>query len=167
MTSRCWGLLQEGVEGLFDLVVEVRWSAVEDAGGLASAVEEEERGNGGDVAEGLSGRGVSDSPVQVGTEGAHGGANLVLGGFDCKGKDGELVAVFMLQIAEPLESGTAGRTPGSPELDENDATGEFVCGKRMAGEIGQLELRKGSEFVSGGAGAKVLAANDVFFARQD
>jgi hypothetical protein len=45
-------LLQEGVEGFLDLVVEVGRSAEEDAGSFAGAVEKEERWDGGDVAEG-------------------------------------------------------------------------------------------------------------------
>ena len=74
------------------MVVEVGGSAVEDAGRFAGAVEEEEGGDGGDVAEGLGGGGVGDGPMEIGTERADGGADLVFGGFDGEGEDGEGVS---------------------------------------------------------------------------
>ena len=89
-------LLQEGVEGLLDLVVEVGRSAEEDAESFTGAIEKEERGDGGDVAEGLGGGCIGDGPVQVGAERTGGGADLVLRGFDGEGEDGESVAVLAL-----------------------------------------------------------------------
>jgi hypothetical protein len=160
-------LLQKGVEGVFDLGVEVGWGAVEDAGGFAGAVEEEEGGNGGDVAEGLGGGGVGDGPMEIGAEGGDGGADLVLGGFDGEGEDGEIVAVFALEFAEPFESGTAGRTPGGPELDEDDAAGEILAIERLAGEIGELEVRKRGDFLGSACGVGMLAGDDVFSSGED
>jgi hypothetical protein len=114
------------------LGVEVGRGAVEDAGGFAGTVEEEKGGDGGDVAKGLGGGGVGDGPVEIGAEGADGGANLVFGGFDGQSEDGEIVAVLALEFAEPFEGGAAGRAPGGPELDENDAVGEIVLIERLA-----------------------------------
>jgi hypothetical protein len=122
--------------------VEVGRGAVEDAGGLAGTVEEEEGGDGGDVAEGLGGGGVGDGPVEIGAERRDGGADLVFGGFDGQGEDSEVVAVLALEFAEPFESGAAGRAPGGPELDEDDAAREIVLSERLAGEIGELEARE-------------------------
>ena len=65
--------------------MEVGGSAVEDTGGFAGAVEEEEGGDGGDVAEGLSGGSIGDGPVQAGAERVCGGADLVFWGFDGQG----------------------------------------------------------------------------------
>ena len=43
----------------------------------------------------------------------------------------------------------AGRAPGGPELDQDDAIGELVRGERMAGKIGELERGEESEFAGG------------------
>jgi hypothetical protein len=160
-------LLQEGVEGFFDLGVEVGRGAVEDAGGFSGAVEEEECGDGGDVAEGLGGGGVGDGPVEVGAERSDGGADLVFGGFNGQGEDGEVVAVLALEFAEPLEGGATGRAPGGPELDEDYTAGEVLAIERLAGEIGESEVGKGGEFLGGAGGVGVLAADDVFSSGED
>ena len=147
--------------------VEVGRGAVQDAGSFAGAVEEEEGGDGGDVAEGLGGRGVGDGPVETRAEGGDGGADLVFGGFDGQSEDGEVVAVLALEFAEPFESGAAGRTPGGPELDENNLAGEVLAIEGLAGEIGQLEARKGGEFLGGAGGVGMLAVDDVFSTGED
>ena len=108
--------------------VEVGRGAVEDAGGFAGAVEEKEGGDGGDVAEGLGSGGIGDGPVEIGAEGADGRADLVLGGFNGQGEDSQIVAMLALEFAEPFESGAAGRAPGGPELDEDDAAGKLISG---------------------------------------
>ena len=147
--------------------MEVGRGAVEDAGGFAGAVEEKEGGDGGDVAEGLGGGGVGDGPVQVGAEGACGGADLVFGRFDGEGEDGEVVAVFALEFAEPLESGAAGWAPGGPELDEDDAAGKLVGGERLTKKISQFELRESGDFLGDGGGCGLFAGDNIFFAGED
>ena len=158
------GLLEEEVEGFFNLVVEVGGSAVKDAGGFAGTVEEEKGGDGGDVAEGLGGGGVGDGPVEIGAERTDCGADLVLRGFDSEGEDGEFVAMLAFQLPEPFEGGAAGRTPGGPEFDEDKAAGEVGGSEGMARKVGQLELGKGGNLVRGCVGPGVFASNDVFLA---
>ena len=161
------GLLKEGVKGFFDLVVKVGGSAVEDARGFAGAVEEEERGDRGDIAEGLGCGGVGDSPMQVGAERTGGGADLVFRGFDGEGEDGEFVTMLTLQLAEPLKGGAAGRTPGGPEFDEDDATGELSGGEGTAGKIGESELGKRGNLVRGCVRPRVFPGSDVLFTREN
>ena len=116
--------------------MEFRRGAVEDTGGFAGTVEEEESGDGSDVAEGLGGGGIGDGPVESRAEGGGGGADLVFRGFDGQGEDGEVVAVLALEFTEPFEGGAARRAPGGPELDEDNAAGEALRIERLAGEIG-------------------------------
>jgi len=94
MGNKLEHLLEKRVEGFLDLVVEVGGCAVEDAGSFAGTVEEEESGDGGDIAEGQGGGGIGDGPVEIGTKRTSGRANLVLGGFDGQGEDGELIAML-------------------------------------------------------------------------
>ena len=74
--------------------VEVGRGAVEDAGSFTGAIEEEESGDGGDITEGQGGGGIGDGPVEIWAEGTDGGANLILGGLDGQGEDGELIAML-------------------------------------------------------------------------
>jgi hypothetical protein len=149
------------------LGVEVGRSAVEDAGSFAGTVEEEKGGDGGDVAEGQAGGRIRDGPVEIGAEGADGGADLVFGGFDGQGKDGEVVAVLALEFAEPFEGGAAGRAPGGPELDENDATGEILAIEELAGEIGEFEVGQGRDFLRSTGAVGMLAGDYVFSSGED
>lgn len=59
-------LLEQCFQFSFDLIVEVERCAVEDADALGGTVEEEEGGDGDDVAEGLGCGGIGDGPVEVG-----------------------------------------------------------------------------------------------------
>ena len=160
-------LLQEQAEGFLYLLVEVGRGAVEDAGGFAGAVEEEHGGHGSDVTETLRGGRVGDGPVQIGAQRCDGGADLIFGRFDGKREDGDVVAVLAFEFAEPFKRGAAGRAPGGPELNENDAIGELVRGQRVAGKIGELDCGKRSEFAGGTGFGRVLAADDIFFAGED
>jgi hypothetical protein len=141
--------------------------AVEDARGLPGAVKEEEGRNCGDVAEGLGGKGVGDGPVQAGAERAGGGTDLVFGGFDSQGEDGDVLAVLALELAKPFESGAARRAPSGPELDEDDASRQLFRLERLAGKIGKLHLGEGGDLLGSGGSDGVFTSYDVFLACKD
>jgi hypothetical protein len=149
------------------LVVEVGRGAVEDAGGFSGAVEEEHGGHGGDVAEGLSGGRIGDSPAEIRAERGDNRANLSFGRLDGESDDDEVVAMPLLEFAKPFESGATWRAPSGPEFDEDYAIGELIVGQRAAGEVSYLEGWKCGDFASRRGSVGVLGGDDVFLAGEN
>jgi hypothetical protein len=85
------------------LLVQVRWRAIHHAGGLAGFIKEEHRWDSRDVAEGLRRGCVSNGPVQVGAQRIHGFPYFVFRRFNRERENGHVIAIFLFQIAKPLQ----------------------------------------------------------------